>query len=416
MATQASPKAGSKAQKAAPAVPPAPAAPTLLDVEALLRAIPHGDPAGEDIRYGAEHDQIKDARREDADLPQGVWKSDRKRADWVEVVRLGRAVLTDRSKDLQVAAWMCEALLGRHGVAGLSAGLRLLAGLVATFGPAVHPRPDEDGDQSRRTLIFEWLGDRVVVQLLTLPVTTAPADRETGLTFGELLNVRRLAQAGQREAKTPSKAAKAGPATLTLQSFNAAVRATPTAFYHTLFQGLVAAVADLQALKSALDGLLGDQAPSLSDLLQRLEDMGQWTYTTLRERGEDAGMALEEQSLQDAAALAPAAPRGAKAAEAAGGEEVPGVAPDAAASAAAPPATSPAAAVASRRDAYRRLAEVADYLVRTEPHSPVPYLLHRIVQWRDMPLPALLAELSRGRRDVAALFELLGHPEGTDPG
>lgn len=358
----------------------------LFDVETLLAPIDGGDPTGEDIRYGSEYDLIKEARREEIDLPQGIWKADRKRADWAEVIRLALTVLRDRSKDLQVAAWLCEALLPRQGIAGVATGFDTLVGLFDRYGLNLHPRADEDGDLSRRALIFEWLNERLVVLLLTLPVTTAPADRDGGLTFGDFLNSQRLQAMAGRESRPPPRG---GPAPVTLQMFNATVRATPAPFYRALYQGLQATLAALQRLKAALDVDLGAQAPSMHELSQRLHDMTQWVLVVLRERGEEPVMEQEPEDLAQA--------------EPTGEDPVQEIS--------APTLPQAAGAIASRRDAYRQLAEIADFLARTEPHSPAPYLLHRVVQWRDLPLPALLLELSRGRRDVAAIFELLGLPE-----
>lgn len=55
----------------------------------------------------------------------------------------------------------------------------------------------------------------------------------------------------------------------------------------------------------------------------------------------------------------------------------------------------------SRDEAYRLLAIVADYLMRYEPHSPVPYMLKRALDWGGKPLPELLAELMAGERGRA---------------
>jgi predicted component of type VI protein secretion system len=75
------------------------------------------------------------------------------------------------------------------------------------------------------------------------------------------------------------------------------------------------------------------------------------------------------------------------------------------------PATAGGIVICSREDAYRALAEIAEYLHRTEPHSPTPYLIQRAVTWGSMPLHLLLMELSAGRQDLSLLFELLGITE-----
>jgi predicted component of type VI protein secretion system len=64
-------------------------------------------------------------------------------------------------------------------------------------------------------------------------------------------------------------------------------------------------------------------------------------------------------------------------------------------------------AIASRDEAYRRLAEAAEYLARVEPHSPAPYLVRRAIHWGSMTLPELLPELVRNQGELAELFRLL---------
>ena len=68
----------------------------------------------------------------------------------------------------------------------------------------------------------------------------------------------------------------------------------------------------------------------------------------------------------------------------------------------------PAGAPTSREDAYRQLLLIADYLARTEPHSPVPYLIKRAVEWGNKPLSELLAELINADSEARRVWSLLG--------
>jgi type VI secretion system protein ImpA len=61
-----------------------------------------------------------------------------------------------------------------------------------------------------------------------------------------------------------------------------------------------------------------------------------------------------------------------------------------------------------REEAYRQLQRIADYLARTEPHSPVPYLIYRAVEWGHKPLRELLAELIDSDAEARRLWSLLG--------
>jgi type VI secretion system protein ImpA len=62
----------------------------------------------------------------------------------------------------------------------------------------------------------------------------------------------------------------------------------------------------------------------------------------------------------------------------------------------------------SRAQAYRTLEAVADYLSKTEPHSPTPYLIRRAVNWGRMPLPELMAEIMREEGDLNRMISVLG--------
>ncbi len=62
---------------------------------------------------------------------------------------------------------------------------------------------------------------------------------------------------------------------------------------------------------------------------------------------------------------------------------------------------------ANREEAYRQLLLIAEFLARTEPHSPVPYLIRRGVEWGNKPLSELLGELISADAESRRLWTLL---------
>src|SRR5579872_6843121 len=99
----------------------------LLAGDDILDPISPDSPAGADLRWTAEWDRIKEARRADDELEQGKWaKKDRKLADWHTVQEMAAAALKERSKDLQLALWLTEANMRLHGFQGLREGLRIV--------------------------------------------------------------------------------------------------------------------------------------------------------------------------------------------------------------------------------------------------------------------------------------------------
>src|SRR5882724_4843125 len=99
----------------------------------LLNPIPGPNPSGENLKYNPVYDKIKEARRQDDDAPQGEWQRERKIADFPQVLKLAGDALATKSKDLQLAAWLTEALVNREGFAGLREGLKLIQGLIENF-------------------------------------------------------------------------------------------------------------------------------------------------------------------------------------------------------------------------------------------------------------------------------------------
>jgi len=136
-----------------------------IEIDALLVPISSQGPSGADLRYQPVTDKIKEARRQEDNLTQGVWEREVKTADYVSVIKLAKEALAKQSKDLQIAAWLTEALLAREGFPGLQQGLDLMRRMLETFWDTVYPQIDEDGDLEMRATPLSFVGrqlDRTV--------------------------------------------------------------------------------------------------------------------------------------------------------------------------------------------------------------------------------------------------------------
>src|SRR6185437_11445114 len=145
-----------------------------IDIEALLQPVSSDEPAGVDLRHQPVFLQIREARRQEDELNQGVWKHDVKTADYPLVVKLSREALAKKGKDLQVAAWLTEALLRLEGFSGLDQGLRLLQKLLETYWDSVHPMIDEDGDLELRATPLRWAASQLDSAVRSVPLTQGP--------------------------------------------------------------------------------------------------------------------------------------------------------------------------------------------------------------------------------------------------
>jgi type VI secretion system protein ImpA len=67
-----------------------------------------------------------------------------------------------------------------------------------------------------------------------------------------------------------------------------------------------------------------------------------------------------------------------------------------------------AGALVTRDDAFRRLQEIAEFLRRTEPQSPIPCLIERAISWGQMPFERLLQEMVKDKAARGQVIDLLG--------
>lgn len=355
--------------------------PGIVD-DLLVAPIPGAQPAGRDVRYAGDYDAIIEARRQDnAALPQGVWLRDFKRADWTSVQKLCAETLTTRSKDLQVACWLTEAWINLEGFAGLARGLALLGQLCERYWPDLYPAI-EDADLSARIAPLEWLNDKLPQLLRALPIVRSATDSEESFSWTDYMNAQRLETVRQRDAGSAERAEAGGA--VTLARFGACRQRTETGLLKSTQSMLKEAARGLDSLNERLQKYCGKDAPGLGAIRSTLDDILTFLAVELAERREPSVLAslLRRRPSGPVATVDPAGP--------------------------ASEATIEAQSPLTRTEAYRQLAEIADFLLRTEPHSPTPYLIQRAASWGELPLPALVQQLSQSGSDVATLFDALG--------
>ncbi|TBV10808.1 type VI secretion system protein TssA [Stutzerimonas kirkiae] len=339
--------------------------------QAIMRPFAADAPCGPSLCNDPLMERLRELRREDDDsLPVGIWQSERKLADWAGVQQLAELALAERSKDLTIAAYLGEAWLFLDGLAGLAAALRLLVGLCERFDDDLHPLA-LGGDQSWRAAPLDWLVRRYA-DILTTRLPICPDWPQMTPHAWQSLQ-RRPLQAGDGKAEK----AAAEAARLQQKKLDESVRGGKVGGWQAALAQLESASAELQALDAWCARSLGREAPSLQPLDSAIQ-----SFTAIIKGL--SNMAPEETSAMPADM--PEAPPSGNVHE----------------------ARLPAGAPGSRAEAYRQLSLIADYLARTEPHSPVPYVIRRVVEWGDMPLSDLLDELIKADAESRRVWSLLG--------
>src|ERR1044071_6905541 len=243
-------------------------APETIDFNALLAPIAGENPSGKSLRYAEVYDAIREKRRAEDDLPLGDWQREIKKADWDGAIRLTTEALVGRSKDLQLAVWLVEALVKCHGFAGLRDGIRLLRELQEHFWDSLYPEIEEE-DAECRAGPLTWLNEKLPGYIREIQLT----EGDVPYTWRHWEESRALDNLGRQNPKAMQTEIAEGK--ITGEQFDKAVDATignASEFYANLCDDLNEAKEQLKQLEKFVDAKFGKKPPSLLNVRAAVDD------------------------------------------------------------------------------------------------------------------------------------------------
>ncbi len=252
-----------------------------IDLVGILTPIADDNPAGEDLRY-ILYDEITEARRADDVFDRGDWQRDIKSADWETVISLCSDALLNRTKDLQIAGWLTEALTITEGFEGLLTGLKVIRGFLENFWESVYPEIEDD-DLDFRVGRLEFLNNSLWSRIKQIPLTDSNA--KAGYSWLQWEESRRVGNEGDA-AKAETRAELVAEGKLTAEEFDAAVSLSSRAFYESLAAEVTKCSEEFGALEQLSDEKFGKEAPRLAELRKSLEDCNQLVSKILKEKRE----------------------------------------------------------------------------------------------------------------------------------
>ncbi len=356
-----------------------------LSFDALIAPIDEAMPCGRPIRGQELYHAISRARQQDdGALPQGVWEREPRRADWDKVSYLALEILARHSKDLQVAVWLLEARIHKDGFDGVGPCILLLQMLCERYWDHLHPQA-EDGDMEPRANVIAWAALKFVPELRSTPLTGVETQGE--FSWADWEQARRNEQVCEQMRAQGGRFGDGVPEGPSCDDVQAAMRATSLEAHAHRHAMLGAAIEAIDALSRTLGQCLGPGAPSLLELSGLLERIRTFIGEELRRRSHDSGPSVPAAAVEPVATQAPG----------------PVLAVD-------PLAVDALSedVMRDRAQAYAILGQVADYLMRIEPHSPVPYLVRRATEWGALNTAQLYEELFLKLNGQLSIFEMLG--------
>jgi len=264
--------------------------------------------------------------------------------------------------------------------------LKLMAGLHENFWDGAFPVVEEDYQEGRANAV-SWLESNAAKAVRDVPITAG-----AGLSFNNWQDAKRFdipANLGSLDAEAQERwndlrAQAERENRTTADKWKAATAATRRAFCEELQFTFDEARAAVEELNSVIEAKYErNQMPGLSGLRKSLDEVGAQTKKLLERKR------IEEPDPADTASES----NGGWSDEEDGGSGSTGIG---------------SGPIKGRPEALRRLEEVAAFFQKTEPHSPVSYLVQRAVKWGNMPLESWLQEVIKDDNVLGQLRETLG--------
>lgn len=270
-----------------------------IDIDFLLAPFPGDNPSGEDLRYSQVYDDIKEARRYDDPLDQGEWKTEIKKADWDRVINLAIDALSGKTKDLQIAVWLAEALIFKEGFEGSLTAMRIINGLMRDFWDSLYPLIEDD-DLEYRIAPLELMNEKLSGRIQQVPVTD-PA-RTLGYSWLKWQESRQIGyDADSRDKDANQKREEAlAEGKISADEFDSAVAMTSPGFYKTLSEILTVCLEEFRTLDSLVDDKFGREAPRISEFGKAFEDANELAQKICKDKG--LFVAAESESVTEEAA------------------------------------------------------------------------------------------------------------------
>lgn len=374
-----------------------------IDIDALLQPISDAQPTGLPLRdesSGAMRDfyDARDAasearlleRKLATYIPPPPGEEDPYKPeppDWDIVLSRCVDLLTSKSKDLWVVAWLIEALCRLQGFPGLRDGFQLARRLCEQYWDDLHPGgPRKDFEN----LVAQLAGLNGIGGEGTLidPIKAIPITSGKSLgpySFADFMAAATLEQ--ETDPQRRQNRIEDGEATT--EQFEAAVAESTGTFYEDLLATIDQAIDEFERLNQFLEArcVLTDShescAPPSSNITNTLADIRRRVALCAEEHEpEEAREAGQEASMTTVVHQN---------------------------------STMASGPVASRDDAFNAILNVADFFQKTEPHSPVSYGLRQVVRWGRLSLPELLIELIDNEETRDQLFRHVGIEKPAEP-
>jgi len=345
--------------------------PALIDITTLIQPISAENAVGEDVRNNlspsSTYAEIKSARNSARAAERNSMfdgGSTEAIENWHKIAKLAPQILSTESKDLEIACWYTEALIRKAGFQGLRDGFSLIRQLIEQYWhEGLYPAADEDGVETRVAAISGLNGEGTEgVLLAPIRSTHITDDIQPGpfslWQYKQAVDIKRI-------SNTKTRSEQISKVGFSMDDIDRVVEQSSPTWFGNLRDDVTECLAEYRNISSLLSEHCGNHdVPATSKIIELLEEtLGAISHIAKHKfPAAVVDNSPEEQILSEPS-------------DAGLPGDILSNVPD------------------SRDEAFRQLANISDFFRRTEPHSPISYILDRAVTWGGMSLDELINEL-----------------------
>lgn len=360
-----------------------------IEINDLIQPITDDAPTGsdprEDVTPNSNYYLLKEVRNTarakerkaliDEDNAQAI------PSDWRPILEQVPKILKNDCKDLELVAWLIEALCRLHGFKGLTYGFNLAHNLIEQYWDDIYPTPEPEDLSERLAPLIGLNGieseGSLIQPIKSIVITEGQSEGPFSTwQYEQAMDVDRLDKDKQTK--------KIESGSIALEDVEISIKESSDRFYIELNDDINNAIEAFSKLSASMDkAMLGEPQPTsyISQCLKVCSNSVQHIAANILKKSNVVAENINEESTDEST----------ESNENNDGFES-GISKQ----------------MHSRTQAIAQLDLVAEFFRKTEPHSPMSYAIEQVVRWSDLSLPELLQELITDGDARNGFFKLSG--------
>lgn len=362
---------------------------------------PLQDGAGQDLRYESIYDQIKEARfEEDPSLSRGIWERDLKKADWGNVFKLCVRALEEKTKDLQIVVWLCEAACHLKNWKGLLDSFELIYNFCENCWDICYPLIDNSSiDLEYRIRILDWFLEKITECSLFMPIVQPNGIIQQSLDLASWLSALNFDSIIRRSGGKIQESENSQQ--MTLKRFRTIIKQANVNDLQQVQKLVVDIIKNAHILLTFLQNKCQGQEPSFKKLIDQLSDIEKICQFALEGRIntiDESNLAnsneIQEEKLTsiEDTLLFPISEN----------EPPPPIQPQNQ-----PLTNNEDVTISNREDAYKAIEDLANFLIEIDSQSPGPYLIKMVSSWNNKSLPDIMDDITAGTSEGHRILKMI---------